>query len=58
MRVVPLQCRRDNFADLSVELFDELKGNRCPAIAVLDEDKRAETDETAIRGSRPTDQKR
>jgi signal transduction histidine kinase len=34
----------NNFADLSVELLDELK--ETPAIATLDEDKRAEVDET------------
>jgi two-component system, NtrC family, sensor kinase len=34
----------NNFADLSVELLDELK--ETPAIATLDEDKRGEIDET------------
>jgi PAS domain S-box-containing protein len=34
----------NNFADLSVELLDELK--ETPAIATLDKDKRAEVDET------------
>jgi len=34
----------NNFADLSVELLDELK--ETPAIATLDEDKRGEVDET------------
>jgi GAF domain-containing protein len=36
----------NNFADLSVELLDELKETAVPAIAVLDEDKRIEIDET------------
>jgi PAS domain S-box-containing protein len=36
----------NNFADLSVELLDELKETTAPAIAVLDEDKRIEIDET------------
>jgi signal transduction histidine kinase len=36
----------NNFADLSVELLDELKETAAPAIAVLDEDKRTEIDET------------
>jgi two-component system, NtrC family, sensor kinase len=36
----------NNFADLSVELLDELKETAAPAIAVLDEDKRIEIDET------------
>src|SRR5580698_1579042 len=36
----------NNFADLSVELLDELKETAAPAIAALDEDKRTEIDET------------
>jgi NADP-dependent 3-hydroxy acid dehydrogenase YdfG len=36
----------NNFADLSVELLDELKETAAPAIAVLDEDNRTEIDET------------
>jgi signal transduction histidine kinase len=36
----------NNFADLSVELLDELKETAAPAIVVLDEDKRNEIDET------------
>src|SRR5215472_12144584 len=36
----------NNFADLSVELLDELKETTAPAIAALDEDKRTEIDET------------
>jgi PAS domain S-box-containing protein len=36
----------NNFADLSVELLDELKETAAPAIAVLDDDKRTEIDET------------
>jgi len=36
----------NNFADLSVELLDELKETAAPAIATLDEDKRSEIDET------------
>jgi PAS domain S-box-containing protein len=36
----------NNFADLSVELLDELKETAAPAIAVLDEDKRIDIDET------------
>ena len=36
----------NNFAGLSVELLDELKEAAAPAIAALDEDKRAEIDET------------
>jgi two-component system, NtrC family, sensor kinase len=36
----------NNFAGLSVELLDELKGSAAPAIATLDEDKRSEIDET------------
>jgi len=35
----------NNFADLSVELLDELKDTAAPAIAALDDDKRAEFDE-------------
>jgi two-component system, NtrC family, sensor kinase len=36
----------NNFAGLSVELLDELKEVTAPAMATLDEDKRAEADET------------
>jgi PAS domain S-box-containing protein len=36
----------NNFAGLSVELLDELKETAAPAITALDEDKRAEIDET------------
>jgi signal transduction histidine kinase len=36
----------NNFADLSVELLDELKETTAPAIAALDDDKRTEIDET------------
>jgi PAS domain S-box-containing protein len=36
----------NNFAGLSVELLDELKETAAPAIQALDEDKRAEIDET------------
>jgi signal transduction histidine kinase len=36
----------NNFAGLSVELLDELKETAAPAIEALDEDKRAEIDET------------
>ena len=36
----------NNFAGLSVELLDELKGTTAPAMAALDEEKRAEVDET------------
>ena len=36
----------NNFAGLSVELLDELKGSAAPAIATLDEDRRSEIDET------------
>jgi two-component system, NtrC family, sensor kinase len=36
----------NNFAGLSIELLDELKEVTAPAIATLDEDKRAEVDET------------
>src|SRR6266581_3521705 len=36
----------NNFADLSVELLDELKETAAPAIDALGEDKRAEIDET------------
>ena len=35
----------NNFAGLSVELLDELKETAAPALAALDEDKRAEIDE-------------
>jgi PAS domain S-box-containing protein len=36
----------NNFADLSVELLDELKENAAPAVATLGADTRAEIDET------------
>jgi PAS domain S-box-containing protein len=36
----------NNFAGLSVELLDELKAAAAPGIAVLDEERRAEIDET------------
>ena len=36
----------NNFAGLSVELLDELKETAAPAFAALDDDKRAELDET------------
>jgi signal transduction histidine kinase len=36
----------NNFAGLSVELLDELKETAAPAISTLDDDKRAEIDET------------
>ncbi len=36
----------NNFAGLSVELLDELKETAAPGIAALDDDKRAEIDET------------
>jgi signal transduction histidine kinase len=36
----------NNFAGLSVELLDELKETAAPAITALDDDKRAEIDET------------
>src|SRR6516162_9063030 len=36
----------NNFADLSVELLDELKETAAPVIAALDQDKRIEIDET------------
>jgi len=36
----------NNFADLSVELLDELKETASPAIAALSQDKRTEIDET------------
>ena len=36
----------NNFADLSVELLDELKETAAPAIAALGDEKRAEVDET------------
>jgi GAF domain-containing protein/nitrogen-specific signal transduction histidine kinase len=35
----------NNFADLSVELLDELKEAAAPAVAALDDNKRAEVDE-------------
>ncbi len=35
----------NNFADLSVELLDELKENASPALAALDDDRRADIDE-------------
>jgi signal transduction histidine kinase len=35
----------NNFADLSVELLDELKETAAPALAELDDDKRADIDE-------------
>ncbi len=35
----------NNFANLSVELLDELKETTAPALAALDEDKRADADE-------------
>ena len=37
----------NNFAGLSVELLDELKETAAPAIATLDEDKRADVDDTS-----------
>jgi two-component system, NtrC family, sensor kinase len=36
----------NNFASLSVELLDELKETAAPALAALDEDKRADVDDT------------
>src|SRR6185436_16989517 len=36
----------NNFAGLSVELLDELKEAAAPALSTLDEDRRAEVDET------------
>ena len=36
----------NNFASLSVELLDELKETTAPALAALDEDKRADVDDT------------
>jgi signal transduction histidine kinase len=36
----------NNFAGLSVELLDELKETAAPALSALDEDRRAEIDET------------
>ena len=36
----------NNFAALSVELLDELKETAAPALATLDEDKRADVDDT------------
>jgi signal transduction histidine kinase len=38
----------NNFASLSVELLDELKETAAPAMAALDDDKRAEVDETMV----------
>jgi signal transduction histidine kinase len=38
----------NNFANLSVELLDELKEATAPAVAALGEDKRAEVDETIV----------
>jgi PAS domain S-box-containing protein len=38
----------NNFASLSVELLDELKEATEPAVAALDDDKRAEVDETMV----------
>jgi two-component system, NtrC family, sensor kinase len=38
----------NNFANLSVELLDELKEAAAPAIVALGEDKRAEIDETIV----------
>src|SRR5260370_18026858 len=35
----------NNFANLSVELLDELKETAAPALAALDADKRADVDE-------------
>ncbi len=37
----------NNFAGLSVELLDELKETAAPALPALDDDKRAEVDETS-----------
>jgi C4-dicarboxylate-specific signal transduction histidine kinase len=42
----PLLNFVNNFAGLSVELLDELKESAAPGIATLDEDTRAEIDET------------
>ena len=36
----------NNFAGLSIELLDELKESAAPGIATLDEDTRADIDET------------
>src|SRR6185437_11591552 len=36
----------NNFAGLSIELLDELKQSAAPGIAMLDDDTRAEIDET------------
>jgi signal transduction histidine kinase len=36
----------NNFAGLSIELLDELKESAAPGIATLDEDTRANIDET------------
>jgi len=36
----------NNFASLSVELLDELKATTAPALATLDEDERADVDDT------------
>jgi GAF domain-containing protein len=38
----------NNFASLSVELLDELKETAAPAVATLEDDKRAEVDETMV----------
>jgi len=38
----------NNFASLSVELLDELKETTAPAVAALDDNRRAEVDETMV----------
>jgi GAF domain-containing protein len=38
----------NNFAGLSVELLDELRETTAPAVATLDDDQRAEIDETMV----------
>jgi two-component system, NtrC family, sensor kinase len=38
----------NNFANLSVELLDELRESTAPAVAALGDDKRAEVDETIV----------
>ena len=38
----------NNFASLSVELLDELKETTAPAVAALDDDERAQVDETMV----------